>query len=173
MTKKQREFFFEKIKKIAKNYYLITVQPAEIDLAVTGTEVKNLNFLEAKKTIEIIKKLHPDKAYIDCPSPHLRAYKEHIQDLLKNKTELVVAHKADVKYVTVGAASILAKVTRDKEIEKLEKKYGKIGSGYPADPVTKEFLKKNFNNHPEIFRHSWATMKELKNGEGQKKLGEF
>ena len=149
LTKKQREFFFEKIKKIAKNYYLITVQPAEIDLAVTGTEVKNLNFLEAKKTIEIIKKLHPDK------------------------TELVVAHKADVKYVTVGAASILAKVTRDKEIEKLEKKYGKIGSGYPADPVTKEFLKKNFNNHPEIFRHSWATMKELKNGEGQKKLGEF
>ena len=63
---------------------------------------------------------------------------------------------------------------RDQEIEKIKRKIGfDFGSGYPADPVTKEFLKKNFNNHPEIFRHSWATMKELKNGEGQKKLGEF
>src|SRR3989304_780405 len=60
LTKKQREALFDKIKKIAKNYHLIIVQPAEIDLAVTGTDVKNLNFLEAKKTIEIINKLSPE-----------------------------------------------------------------------------------------------------------------
>ena len=173
LTKKQREILFEKIKKIVKEYELVVIQPAEVDLAVDGAGAKNLNFLEAAKIIDILRKLEPDRAYIDCPSPNIRAYKEYIQDLLKNKTELIVAHKADVKYPVVSAASILAKVTRDREIEKLERKYGKIGSGYPADPITKKFLKENFNRHPEIFRHSWSTMKELKNGKGQSKLGDF
>jgi len=173
LTPRQREALFEKIKKIVKNYEIIAIEPSEIDMAVDGIGAKNLNFLESNKTIEIINKLSPERAYIDCPSPNLRAYKEHLQDLIKTKTELVVAHKADAKYITVGAASILAKVTRDREIEKLAKKYGEIGSGYPADPITKKFLRENFNKHPEIFRHSWSTMKELKNGKGQKKIGEF
>jgi len=173
LTRKQREVLFDKIKKIIKKHEMIIIPPAEIDMAVDGQGAKNLNFLESNKTAEIIKKLSPDRAYIDCPSPNLRAYKEHLQGLLKTKTELVVAHKADVKYAVVSAASIIAKVTRDREIEKLEKKYGKIGSGYPADPVTQEFLKKNFNSHPEIFRHSWSTMRELKNGAKQAKLVDF
>jgi ribonuclease HII len=40
------------------------------------------------------------------------------------------------------AASILAKVTREEEVEKIKErytKYGDIGSGYPSDPKTKEF----------------------------------
>ena len=40
----------------------------------------------------------------------------------------------------VSAASIVAKVTRDRAIAVLAKKYGEIGSGYPSDPVTIRFL---------------------------------
>ncbi len=43
----------------------------------------------------------------------------------------------------------------------LEKKYGEMGSGYPADPVTQAFLKKNAKKYPEIFRKSWATYKKI------------
>ncbi|MEM4336590.1 MAG: ribonuclease HII [Candidatus Woesearchaeota archaeon] len=173
LTKKQREAFFDKIKNIVKKFKIIEVTPQEIDLAVTGFGEKNLNFLEAKKTAEIIKNFSPDKAYIDCPSPNVKAYKDYLYGLIGAKTEIIVAHKADIKYPVVSAASIVAKVTRDRIIENLQKKYGRIGSGYPADPVTKKFLKDNFDKHPEIFRHSWATMKELKNKAKQKSLNDF
>jgi len=173
LTPKQREVLFSKIKQIVKKYELIKIEPHEIDMAVDGHAGDNLNWLEAKKSAEIISKLKPDKAILDCPSPNIKAYRERIHELLKNKTEIVAEHKADVKYPAVSAASILAKVTRDEEIKKLEKKYGRIGSGYPADPVTKEFLKKNFNNHPEIFRHSWSTMKKAKKSASQSRLENF
>jgi ribonuclease HII len=173
LTPKQREVLFGKIKKIVKKYEILILQPHEIDMVVDGHVEDNLNWFEARESAEIIKKLKPDKAILDCPSPNLKAYREKISELLKDKTEIVCEHKADVKYPVVSAASILAKVTRDAEIKKLEKKYGKIGSGYPADPLTHKFLQENFNRHPEIFRHSWTTMKKLKKAAGQRGLGEF
>ena len=172
LTPKQREVLFDKIKKIVKKYEILIISPKEIDTAVLSKE-DNLNWLEAKKSAEIIKTLKPDKAILDCPSTNIKAYKDHMKELLKDKTEIVAEHKADVKYPVVSAASILAKVTRDAEIKKLETKYGKLGSGYPADPITHKFLQENFNKHPEILRHSWSTMKKLKKGAGQSKLAEF
>ena len=71
---------------------------------------------------------------------------------------------------------------KEKGIWKIQKNIKEnIGSGYPADPITKEFLKKNWNQYPEIFRHSWSTYREL-SGEDfinrgkckhQKTLGDF
>ena len=58
------------------------------------------------------------------------------------------------------------------KIEKLTKKYGNFGSGYPSDPYTKEFIEKNYDNKElsEIIRHSWATVKKLKQNKKQNKL---
>ncbi len=101
-------------------------------------------------------------------------YEEYVKIFLKDKkVKIVCEHKADYKYLVVGAASILAKVTRDREIEKLRKKYGNLGSGYPADEITQEFIKKNFEKHPEIFRKSWKTFQNLKKTKSQKNLGSF
>ena len=75
------------------------------------------------------------------------------------------------------AASILAKVKREEEVGNIKRKYGNTGSGYPADPDTKNFIKNNWDKYPEIFRHSWATYKKYANSETnpkkQKNLGEF
>ncbi|MDP3728949.1 MAG: ribonuclease HII [bacterium] len=159
LTAKKREFLFEPIKKIVKAYKLIIIEPAEIDDAV-NSDTTNLNFLEAMKTALILNELKPDKAIVDCPSNNIPAYKEYLQNLLTVKMELVLEHNAE-KHLQVAAASILAKVTRDRIIVDLEKKYGKMGSGYPADPVTQAFLKKNAKKYPEIFRKSWATYKKI------------
>ena len=134
----------------------------------------NLNWLEANKTVELVNILQPDKAIIDCPSPNTKAFASYLRERLKNKDiEIIAEHKADVKYPIVSAASICAKVMRDKEVSELEKKYGKLGSGYAHDPVTQKFLKENWAKHPEIFRHSWESYKRMHTIKDQKKLGEF
>lgn len=79
-----------------------------------------------------------------------------------------------MNYPVVAAASILAKVTRDKEIDKIKKKIKvDFGSGYPSDPKTTEFLINNCNKFPEIFRKSWDSYKKVVEMKKQRKLGEF
>jgi len=167
LTPKKREALFEPIKKIVHAYKLIIVEPAEIDAAVES-KTTNLNQLEAVKTGMILNALKPDRAVVDCPSTNIPAYTQYLEQFLTHKMDLVLEHNAE-KHVQVAAASILAKVTRDRLIEDLKKKYGEIGSGYPADPKTQEFLKKNAKKHPEIFRKSWATYKKFL----QPKLGDY
>jgi ribonuclease HII len=169
----------ERIAKVLEKkykYHLIIISPIEIDSVVGNGKTKNMNWLEAEKAGEIINELKPDKVIIDCPSPNLKAYTEYIRERVDGKREIVCEHKADFKYLVVGAASILAKVARDAEIEKLKEHVGiDFGSGYIADPKTKLFTEKCWNKHPEIFRHSWAPYKKLVQeiAGKQQKLGEF
>jgi len=171
LTPNQRERLYNEIKGLCK-FEMVKISPAEIDAAVMGEE-SNLNWLEADHSVMLINKLRPDKVILDCPSTNLHAYKEYILKKLDYKPILVVEHKADVNYTIVGAASILAKVARDNEIKKLKAKYGvNFGSGYPSDPLTVDFVMKNFDKYP-FFRQSWAPWQEAKKQGGQKKIGEF
>ena len=151
------------------------VEPAEIDLAVKGHDGLNLNWLEARKTAELINELNPDKAIIDCPSNNTKAYSSYIRDFLINKNiELVCEHKADAKYLAAGAASIIAKTIREIEVEKIEKMTGQsIGSGYPSNPVCQEFIKDNWDKYPHIFRKSWESYKRVLRNQKQKSIGDF
>src|SRR3989344_854928 len=155
-------------------FKIIEVSPKEIDEAVDGDDKKmNLNWLEAHKQAEIINELKPDVAIIDCPSPNCKKYADYLRNLLNEELKnikLIVEHKADVNYPVCSAASITAKVRREEEIEKLKEKYGDIGPGYPANAVTQKFIKENWEKHPEIFRHSWSTFKNVEKMKGQRKL---
>lgn len=169
----KREELYEKIIDLADGYKIIIVEPQEIDDALFGHEL-NLNWLEAHKNIDIIEDLKPDKVIIDSPSNNTVAFKEYLVERLTHKPEMLVEHKADVNHPSVAAASILAKVTRDREIQKICKSLGcDFGSGYPSDPKTKEWLKENFDTHPEIIRKSWASYKKLVANKKQSSLGKF
>jgi ribonuclease HII len=169
----KREAMFDRIQKIVKNFDILIVEPKEIDKTLFSEDM-NLNKLEAVKSADIINKLKPDKVILDCPSTNTKSYEEYVRSLLKNKDiDIVCEHKADLNYLPVGAASILAKVTRDEEIGKISKKYGLVGSGYPADEITQRFIKANFEKHPEIFRKSWKTFQKLVKEKEQKGLGNF
>lgn len=169
----RRKRLFNKIKKIVKNYEIVILKPKDVDDVLNSKDM-NLNLLEGKTSAEIMNKLSPKKAILDCPSTNIKAYSNYVKDLLKKDVELVVEHKADINYVVVGAASILAKVTRDNEIEKIKKRIKiNFGSGYPSDKVTQEFLKKNWNKYPDIFRKTWSSYKNVVKSSKQKKISEF
>jgi len=168
---KQRIILNEIIQKNSE-FKIIEVSPQEIDNAVDHeNKSMNLNWLEAHKQAEIINELKPDVAIIDCPSPNCKKYTEYLRKLLdKKETKLIVEHKADVNYPVCSAASIIAKVKREEEMDKIKKKYGDTGPGYPSNAITQKFVKENWNKHPEIFRHSWSTFKNVEKAKGQKTL---
>ncbi len=170
---KKREELFEKILVTVKKYEIIILSPQDIDNALADPNT-NLNWLEADNSAAIINKLVPEKVIVDCPSNNIPEYTKYLKKKVNVDCEVVAEHKADLNHIVVGAASILAKVTRDREIEKIKKIVGQdTGSGYPADPITKRFLEDNHNKFPKIFRKSWQTYKNVIAAKQQKGLGEF
>jgi len=168
----QREALFDKILEVVDNHVVVQVHPPDID---EGIRTGNLNWLEADHNAAIVNKLSPRKVYIDCPSPNLRAYKNYVMERVQDKTvRIICAHKADVLYPAVSAASILAKVIRDREVERIKKEVGTdCGSGYLHDPRTKEFLENHWQEYPTLFRQSWKPYQALKHKASQKTLGEY
>ena len=131
LTPKRREILFDEIISLVDKYEVIVISPQEIDAALSDQSM-NLNWLEAEASSTILNKLLPDRAILDCPSPNTSAYKRYVAK--RTSCELLVEHKADLNHVCVGAASIIAKVTRDREINLLKARYGDFGSGYTSDP---------------------------------------
>lgn len=155
------------IKENSLNHKIVKVSPNEIDQSLnTGT---NLNTLEAIKTAVIINFLNSKKekitVIVDCPSVNTVAWQKTLEGYVGHKENLIIKceHKADANHVSAAAGSILAKTTREEEVEKIKKEFGNIGSGYPSDPSTKEFLKKRGKDLADsgLFRKTWSTWKKL------------
>lgn len=85
-------------------------------------------------------------------------------------------HGADDAYPIVSAASIVAKVERDRRVAALAERYGDIGSGYPSDPATRSFLREYVRDHgepPACARTSWSTCEDVLAAAEQSALSEF
>ena len=177
LTPKRREFLTQKIKDEAKTFEIVLADADEINKKQdSGT---NLNMLEAEKTAKIINKINKGnkkiKVIVDCPSTSIVKWRDLLMTKIKDLSnlEIVCEHKADKNHVSVSAASILAKSTREKEMDKLKEKYGKeMGSGYTSDPTTTKFLTKNVTKHKDsgLFRKNWSTWKKAQAKTEQKKL---
>lgn len=85
---------------------------------------------------------------------------------------MIAEHKADARYPVVSSASIIAKVERDKEIERIKDKLGmEIGSGYPSDAYTISAIRMNLDNNTlnPYIRDCWKTLRVIR----QLKINEF
>ena len=161
----RREQLAISIRELAIKCYFESLSPEEIDRVVeTGGRLRRLNRLEAHTMAKVIEYLRPDVAYVDASDVLADRFKEHIVEKLAFSVRIVSEHKADFKYPVVSAASIIAKVERDKAIHELSENYGEIGSGYVTDPNTVAFLKKWLATHgsyPWFVRKSWKPAKAL------------
>jgi len=166
LSSHRREELAKEIKKTALKYHIIKLAPAEIDKVVnTGKKLHRLNWLEAQTMAKVIATLNPDVAYVDASDVLADRFKSQIEQSLPREVQIVSEHKADAKYPVVSAASIIAKVERDKAIAELQEIHGNIGCGYPTDSKTIEFLEswiQRFGSYPEFVRKSWKPAKRLK-----------
>jgi len=156
-----REKLFSKIINTAEKAIVVIINPPTIDRYVSSRET--LTELEAQVFSEAINEVKPDIVYIDAASIDSGKFKKKIEKKLKYKyLEIICEHKADEKYIPVSAASIVAKVIRDSLISSLKRFLGDIGSGYPSDPITKNFIKNTeiIAKNKNFFRISWKTIKE-------------
>ena len=153
-----RERLYKKIIETVDDYYVVRIPPRIIDKSVSN---HSLNHLEAKYMAKVISKLSPSTAFVDSCDVNSKRFGKEISELTSN-TKIRSYHHADSRFVTVSAASILAKVSRDRAIMKLANSHD-IGSGYPSDPKTKIFVKKLIRkNHDLSFlRKSWKPVQIL------------
>lgn len=170
LTPHRREVLAVEIRQVVQNYVIEKLQPREIDQIVfSGKKLHKLNWLEAKTMAKVIQKLKPDKVYVDASDVVEERFKQDILDCLTFEVLIVSEHKADRTYPVVSAASIIAKVERDREIAELASVYGDFGSGYPSDPRTIAFLRsyaEKMMEYPDFVRKSWKTVRKAESGTG-------
>lgn len=169
---KTREKFYKKLPKLLKEFNSMHVTAKEIDTLRTR---KSLNEIEAMGIADLLNNLkhRPDVLFVDSPDPIQGNFGERIRKYLSFDVVIRSEHKADLNYPIVAAASIIAKVERDASVKKLEKKFGKLGSGYPHDEATIKFINDYLNKNnrlPEIARKSWETNKNILDAKYQTKL---
>ncbi len=159
LSPKLRESLYKKIIEIVDDYYVAKISPKSIDASV---KKHCLNGLEAKYMAKVVSKLNPDVSYVDSCDVNPKRFGKEISRLSDNH-KIKSYHRADSRFVVVSAASILAKVTRDRVIARLRKEHD-LGSGYPSDSVTVKFVTKYYKkNHkmPSFVRKSWKPVQRI------------
>ncbi|HVL86916.1 MAG TPA: ribonuclease HII [Candidatus Thermoplasmatota archaeon] len=136
------------------------VSAAELN---AGMRTRTLNQIEVDAFAEVLARLAPSRAVVDACDPVADRFADHIMRRLPPPPcEVRARHGADRSHAIVGAASIVAKVTRDAIVRDIEREIGEpIGSGYPHDPRTRAFLQRWRQEHDDLPPHTrlyWATV---------------
>ena len=161
LSPKKREDLFDKIKEISDDYFISRISPVSIDANV---KKHRLNNLEAKHMAKVVVKLNPDISYVDSCDVNAARFGREIS-IQSNHHKIKSYHHADSRFIVVSAASILAKVARDRSILKLKQNHD-VGSGYPSDSTTVKFVKQHYllnGNLPNFVRKSWKPVQKILN----------
>ncbi len=159
LTPASRQWMYKKILSVVDGYHVAKISPKTIDQSVATND---LNQLEARYMAKVIAKLEPDLSYVDSCDVIPKRFGMRISEMAQSG-KIHSSHHADRKYLVVSAASIIAKVNRDRAIEKLRKTHN-LGSGYPSDVKTMNFIKSWIQQNgtvPKFVRTSWKPVKLL------------
>lgn len=165
LTHKRRESLYDDILGLTKHHSIRKVSATRID-ELRGRGV-SLNEIELREFISITKSLRPLRLFVDAVDVKAERFGLAIaqrSNLGEAGIVVVSEHRADLRYPMVSAASVIAKVERDRAIVKLHDEYGDFGSGYPRDPKTLSFVRGLVTNReplPSIVRRSWESVRRL------------
>lgn len=161
LSPSRREELSAEILEVAEYVVVLQAPSQTLDCEMS---LYSLNVLEAKLFAMIIDALKPDSVIVDSPDENVERFASYIHQFSLYKPSITAETKADEKYLPVSAASIIAKVARDKIIQRLSARYGEVGSGYSSDPVTRSFLRRWIEENrdlPPIARRKWKTSQDM------------
>ena len=120
LSEKKRDFYFEEVKRQALGYGIGIIDEKKID----EVNIYEATKLAMKEAIEDCKKM--------CKIEHVLIDAMPLE-LDVDTTSII---KGDLKSITISAASVIAKVTRDRMLDELHEKYPmydfKKNKGYPT-----------------------------------------
>jgi len=161
-----RARLYNLIRSVADRVAVRKIPPEEIDEFVfKGRKYRRLNYLEALAMGRLASELEADVIYVDSSDIDPERFSEAVRSAISRDVKIFSAHHADRIYPVVSAASIVAKIHRDREVAKLAQRYGDLGSGYPSDPRTISFLREWIRAHgelPSFSRRSWKTWRRIR-----------
>jgi ribonuclease H2 subunit A len=186
LTEPRREALWEELssesgRENLKIGYIVNILSAE---SISGQMLRrtphNLNAISHDAAISMIRKVMAagakvEEVYVDTVGD-AEKYEKKLKNLFPSIRLIVVCPKADSIYPIVSAASVCAKVMRDrsvanitsimKENECVKNRIAELelGSGYPSDERTKEWLRRALDKvflYPSIVRFSWDTVTQL------------
>ncbi|XP_038131277.1 ribonuclease H2 subunit A [Cyprinodon tularosa] len=175
LTEAERENLFQKVDE-AQSWLGWAVQilsPNMISTSMLQRTKYNLNALSHDTAIALIQHaldsgVQLKEVYVDTVGP-AEKYEQKLSQRFPG-VQVTVRPKADSLFPVVSAASICAKVARDRLVkgwtfaEDLGEMDSDYGSGYPNDPKTKEWLLKYLDpvfGYPQFVRFSWSTAQTL------------
>jgi ribonuclease HII len=165
LSPRRRESLYAEILKVSDRVASSRIHPPEIDLIVaTGKKYMKLNYLEAIYFAKVVDQLGANQVTVDASDSSPERFQSIISKNLRIACGVTACHKADRDFPVVSAASIIAKVERDAEVERLRRQHGDFGSGYPSDPRTRIFFTERMRRGeplPDYVRKSWRTWKRL------------
>ena len=136
-------------------YVVRRVRPQTIDNSVV---FHGLSDLELHRMAGIIRTIRADTYYVDSCYADAELFGRRLAEMAGSRG--VHSHtKADSKYTVVAAASILAKVARDRSISYIRRRHP-VGSGYPGDAKTAAYVRDVYHatgKFPDFARRSWYT----------------
>ncbi|HUR68934.1 MAG TPA: ribonuclease HII [Candidatus Thermoplasmatota archaeon] len=169
LSAKRREELEPEIRKLATQVEVRVIPPEELNARMPG---QNLNEIEVEAFAELLERLAPTVAYVDACDVVAERFGRNVAARVTHVCAIHAEHEADARHPIVAAASIVAKVERDRRIAELQNAHGELGSGYSHDVVTQRWLAdyvKANRRLPPFARREWETSRRLM----QRDLTEF
>ena len=158
----RREEVYRLLGTVGQRFWL-ALDPATVDRHVRRG---GLNELEARAFGTLVRRTGASTVYVDACDPVADRFGRAVQHWAGGSAAVIARHRADATIPVVGAASIVAKVHRDRSIRRLQRRLsGDLGSGYPSDPRTCRLVRAVLQDGgpvPPWVRQSWRTMGRLK-----------
>ena len=164
LSKKKREELYQILVEMPHN--VIICDPKRIDNS------QNLNKLEVELFAESLSIMPEGDIMLDACDVDASRFARNVSAI--SKRNCYAEHKADENHPEVGAASIIAKVTRDNCVKQLSQELNMdLGSGYPSDPKTKAAVKiLSLGEYPhDCLRWSWKTVSDARGSPVPKRPG--
>ena len=162
LTPKARDRMYDQIIDAADHWTTVVATAEMID---QQRKTISLNEIELRMFAEGVTRWKSGSVYADCPDINEESFGIRLGNLVGNDVEIIAKHKADDTYPVVSAASIIAKVTRDRMMDDIREEFGvNVGSGYPSDHYTMDFIRgwieKNGTAPPHV-RTSWEPVRDM------------